>query len=528
MTTLQKIKPFKDTIGISTGGKRSKFAKGRVEQIKQMYRALGVNIVSTKNAKYVVYPDGTTDFGKNNGRPILFSEFDAIVHNTRTPNPVHMTPHNTHHNTHHNTRTPNPVPRTVQDAIDSRIVDSLYDPDFIDESLSVPIVSKRNTEFLKDKYSPHEWVVPVLEWHEAVRTIEKLQKPELEQFIHKIFNNPFNSQSFPTIINILEDLRTEFHMITRYWKELRKNVEAIFSLDDPVKLRSDSCILFGEDTLLSLEDIERLNFIEFHPSTNWIISTLNALRQMYNPEKQHFFHKPEEFKLLKSSDIQEFDFSQSSHFTKEDVTNYFWKIEQLLRLGKKGISCSMLHMNIKAVEWAKDIQLQFMTGGRCESRSTSCSGICFWNGKACKSKPMLFVLEDVVSAYCRIPISHTDLQKNTKGLIMLFEIISNLYNIWYDERVNLNRKPTWKQLSGVIINMFDHIMKDIHDDLSLGPLQDVMWSEIPTLLGVEEHDWNDLFSKNARKREVVIKDLKRVIYSEPYKNMVRDIVSQLK
>lgn len=166
---------------------------------------------------------------------------------------------------------------------------------------------------------------------------------------------------------------------------------------------------------------------------------------------------------------------------------------------------SRLKQRLKS--WAADIKRQY--------ESSKCQpAFCFFDGQR---KPMLFVLDDLVLAYCGVPGG------DPKIVRYLYDYILRVYQAWFNPEAEIPGSQMCDQLQ----YMYKAVMATLKQELELHGKVGIMWNELPQMFQMSPVDWDLLWSSQASERTRVIRALRKQVHTERYQEMLAQMVTQL-
>jgi hypothetical protein len=541
------INPYEIKVAISTGAKkkgRSFFPAGSVKVLKNEWQSMGVQIVEPYKADYVIVPDGTTDIGHISAIPIFYSEFVNLLASTPfRPQPVSVPKKDT-------TRDRNDRENKDMQHID--ITDFNYDKEFLEEKLrksskkneerrpgmprSVPILPKKListtkpvvTQFVPQFVPSFEPVTTlpstalrpriILSVNEStsMEVMNQFLKPSYQNFITEIYDDrkDFYFEMYTTRYKLLQQFINSMYQLLRYWAEIRINVESLLMLDDRIEIDDASPCQLPESTM------KKLNYLT-HP-TQWMSECWVHYRNHFNTEKQNIVSHYDLLSELPKQKYSEFQ-------------TYFWEIETDLYLMFVSLQCAKIMLNNRFSKWARTVRDRFekfqLTKSCSDFESSECNGMCLFRNGQCVERPLIFVLDELVAAYCGssdiLPISLPD----QKMLLVLLDLYYDLYKKWFGqtlpESLSADFENPFSRACEHILILHNIIMGVLKRELGFSDKESIMWSAIPEILDVSLEDWNKLWSSDEHERQVVIQHLNRAIQSDSYKRFIKDLVISL-
>lgn len=168
---------------------------------------------------------------------------------------------------------------------------------------------------------------------------------------------------------------------------------------------------------------------------------------------------------------------------------------------------AQVRMKERLTTWATEIKAQYQSS-KCQP------AFCFFDGQR---KPMLFVLDDLVLAYCGVPGG------DPKIVRYLHDYILRIYQAWF----NPDAEIPGAQLCDQLQYMYKAVMATLKQELALHGKLDIMWDELPTVFQMSRADWDLLWSSHSDERARVIKALRAQVHSERYQELLAQLVTQL-
>ena len=471
--------PYLNKFAVITGSKgRSKFHAGTVKFVKDKWKYMGVHIVSPEKADFIIIPDGSKDRGKRgNLVPIIsYSEFEELL--IKTPKPTQTVP------------TPPAAP-------------PLSTAEFRRPKFEFKV--KPRTELLEVKYMKPKVKFersPRVENMEAARImwhIPSLNVQTVQMYAAKLktISSSSNDKFYPTLymtkLSTYQQITSILVYLLQFWEELRVNLELVFVDKLPTKLSinvDNPCELY-EETATNIQ-----SFI----SQPYLKNCWSVFSQKWSDEYLTVLSHPN---ILNAEQI--------------DLADYFWKIESCLLIQLSSIHCKIKEHSDKFKTWILDtrsIYFRKLNGENvCESKKCK-STFCMLHehgSDTCLEKPILFILEELVLAFCDastiVPLSEIDFQ----SVRILSGRLQTLYNKWFGLTQFTNAND---------IQIIQYIYQTMVETLKkeLGYDKDVMWSELPQFLSTEQFD--DDWSPQQENGSAA---LKAALFSEKYQNLIRDI-----
>lgn len=562
--TASNLDPYRLKIAVSTGARgpgRRKFCVGSVEDLRNEWKSMGVNIVRPEKADYVVVPDGTDDIGKIEAVPIHYSTFVDLLN--RHPSPMVVPKRN--RQLEHSSR--RGVKQEVLNTVDAVIkappefdwheaeaelksAQQTWSTNHVEirgrskiRPPSPPKPSKRKKE---KKTRPRSKTKPLRvkprfvrdprlgrpprdnrKLHSMAMTwMKDATSPDWFSFVQELVH-PDPLRFFPSTFNqkqnLIDSMAINLHSLLEYFAELRVSMEGQASVtphfDVPPRLDLDTVNPCSEPT-----NIGQLDMGYLKRGTRWGGSNepaWNHYRQTWNREYQH---------ILYHEDL----FTRANATFQAKLVRYFWEIESDLYLMYASVLCASAQLKHVFIAWIKDTRKRFahfQNDSVCATTpSESCHGLCVFKDNQCRAKPFVFVLDDLVLAYCGstelLPTSSTD----QRMVLVLWNMLKEIYITWFaslPSNFSDDFSDAIPTACTQILEMHKIIMGRLKKSLDLEVQQEIMWDQLPQILDLDQSQWEDLWSDQPDKRDLVIDHLKNEIYSEKYQKLLSDVVSSL-
>ena len=472
--------PYLNKFAVITGSKgRSKFHAGTVKFVKDKWKYMGVHIVSPEKADFIIIPDGSKDGGKRgNLVPIIsYSEFEELL--IKTPKPTQIVP----------TLAAAPLLPTTE----------FRRPKF--EFKVKPHIELLEVKYIKPtvkvKESPKVESVETarIMWHTPSLNVQTVQM--YAEKLKKISNNNINTKFYPTLymakLSTYQQITSVLVYLLQFWEELRVNLELVFvdKLLKKISINVDNPCELYEETATDIK-----SFI----SEPYLRNCWSAFSQKWSDEYLTVLSHPS---TLNTEQI--------------DLADYFWKIESCLLIQLSSIHCKINEHSDKFGTWILDTRSLYsrkLSGENvCESKKCK-STFCMLHehsSDTCLEKPILFILEELVLAFCDastiVPLSEIDVQ----SIHILSERLQTLYNKWFG-LTNFTNANDIQIIQYIYQTMAETLKKELGYD------KDVMWSELPQFLSTEQ--FHDDWSPQQKDGSAA---LKAALFSEKYQNLIRDI-----
>lgn len=512
--------PYEVKLAVSTGSKgRGRFEAGRIRVLKNEWKAMGLRLVPPKDAEYIILPDGSNDKGQG-GRyatAIHYSDFiellsrsqrplvgssptSRLVVRSRTTEAPDDTPE--HRILRHNVTqlerrlkalSDRPTQRGTYRALPARPPPpDDDDADVTAEPLAAPAADPvlERVATTDPEVLGYTFVEPTVDFAVVRQAVTKLQSVKnLQAFITAAIERtaPVYATLYTTKQKSLEELRRLTLVVLTYWQELRVNLEVLMA--DALSPRLDI-------NALPLCDVPAALRLPYDLTSCWT----------------HFF--------------QVWSADNALLFTREDLVGgladlsraaeYFWTLETNLYLNFASIQCAQRNLELQFIEWVQTTRERFRTTPRCQPDAAGqCPGqFCVFYDERCQEKPVLFVLQELVIAFCGstdlLPITPDDYATVNR----LHQVISDLYRRWYQHPHRA--KAAQVGVCEDILVMVNIMMATLQEEMQVDSVQDLLWSDVARLMHPETllRDWNDPATTAA---------LRDVVFSEAYVQRVRQV-----
>jgi len=529
------LNPYEIKVAVSTGARkkgRLNFCAGSVKLLKNQWKAMGVQIVRRSHAEYVVVPDGTQAIGRIQAIPIFYSEFINMLQ--KYPRPPQAQP----------PRVTGSL-RPSEDRVELLVIEAPeFDTRFIEQELEQGEPKIERLEFrarAKPRDQPstpapvsllveqpleltattapleiqHPWQTPTIPFDQAMQWMSEIRKPGWQNFLTEVMDDSrrFYPSTYESRVSLLRDMVNVLFSTLQYWSELRVNAEMILLPPERIAIdEEDPC-------RLPLTSEQQLGYLE--QPNYWMSSAWVHYREHWNEENQN---------ILGHTDL----LANLNDVAQAHLKKYFWQIETDLYLIYASMQCGMGYLDRAFEKWARVMRSRFAQFNHTQSCASvaadQCNGLCLFKDDKCRTKPMLFALEDVVTAYCGstklLPTSAVD----QKMLLVLWNFLQRIYVAWFGQ-LPATFSPDFSDPSPAACKQIRYmnsvIMTTLKKELGLDAKQEVLWSDLPLILNLSEANWDRLWSRQKAEREPAIQALKQAVFSEDYQHMLRDVVASL-
>jgi len=485
---MNKFDPYKSKIAVSTGAKktgRSHFFAGSIKDITNEWKNRGLNIVPKNQAEYVIVPDGTKNIGNISATPIFYSDFVSLLDQYPSRSL--------------RTLTTDPIPKHDKLKISTRDSELENNLEFVKEELgkqkqvvvidlkkieSEPIPSAKHGKPLQSKQFQYS-----LDFQSYLALLKYFVQEKIQNFVTDILSKKFYYQLYEEKSKILKKNIDSLHQLLRVWSELRINLE--ISLGDiPARIN------INDEKPCEL-DTEKLDYLQ---STTPLSECWIHFRKNFNETTQQILSDSEALNNIAQERYPE-------------LIQYFWMIESDLILMYLCLLCAKYQLKSSYLQWAKNVREDYA-----EFQEKKCAAenklMCLMQDGKYLEKPIIFVLEELVTAFCVVD-NHSPEKKK------LEQNLRHLYESWF------HKGPEQGESCEQIRDMYGTIIATLKHELGLRDLELIVWSEIPGLLNINQVQWNDLFSKDPEKRKPVLQYLAKTIKSSDYRQKVVDILGAL-
>lgn len=454
------LNPYTAKIAVSTGSKGKRhFEAGRVALLKNEWKSQGVQIVSSpKDADYIVVPDGSADRGKTGKyvQPIQYSAFVELLARAIRP-----TPRKSRIQTVSARKEVETDERTMQtklDALEERLRYLSAKPTY----LSSKPTYRRAKERLREPETTTTtttFYTPTIDVSLVRTNVQKLVGvTNLQEFVYRLVSKTrVQPLLYTTQRDSVEKIRQLVLPVLTFWQELRVNLELVLPEDLPkrIDLNTVSLCTLPEGLPYDLTNCWT-HFFALWSDDNVVILTQPLLvENMAN---------------------------------RKEVAQYFWNVETCLYVLYGSLQCAQYNLQTAFTDWARTVRDEFNAGKRLE-------------------KPFLFVLQELVAAFC----GSTDIQPDKTGLIRLLQAVQDLYRKWFGE-VHEPQGSVCEQIT----EMVGTIMATIKHEIGVPPDKELVWSELAKALSEEDLD-RDWTSKES------LKVLQSIVFGERYRQAVLEL-----
>lgn len=503
-----RFDPYRVKLAVSTGSKgRRRFDAGRIKLLKNEWKALGLHIVPPAQADYIILPDGSDDKGQS-GRfatPIHYSDFLELLSRTTRPTahlsraasrlPSQSSRKETDRNNTHEHR----IVRHDLRHLERRLKELSDSPDRHRTSTRLPARLQppelpQPSQPPRDAPQRYAFVSPTVDFAVVRRTVEKLQTlPNLQAFVTAAVQH--SARLYPTLYTTkqhsLDELRRLVLVVLTFWQELRVNLEVIMAADLPDRIDLNALPLCDVPTQLELP--YDLTSCWTHFFQVWSVD--NAL-------------------LLTREDLI------ANVADRKTAAQYFWTIETNLYINYASIQCAQRNLELQFIDWVQTTRERFRTTPRCQpNEKDRCNGqFCVFYDEKCHEKPILFVLQELVIAFCGstalLPITAADYETVNR----LHQVVLELYQKWYGRAPA--GSPSQTGVCDQVATMVNIMLATIQEEMAVDSVQDLFWSDLPDLMTPETllQDWNDPASTQT---------LRSTVFSDAYVRRVQEIGQSL-
>jgi len=466
---MNRFDPYKSKIAVSTGSKekgKSKFFAGSVKGIVNEWKSMGINIVPKNQAEYVIVPDGTRNFGSISAQPIYYSDFVNLLQEHPRPKYPHVTvkPEKTEKN-HKDIELQNNLEFVKEDVGNQKNVVMIDFRKIQNEPIpQVPTPTVHNPQ--QFRYS--------LDLQSYLALMKYFAQEKTQNFVTDIFSKKFYYQVYDQKAQLLKKNIDSMHQLLRVWAELRINLEiAVGELPSRININDEKPCELDTDKLEYLKSVTPISECWVHYRTH------------FDELTQKILSDPETLKNI----------AQDRY---PDIIQYFWEIESDLIVMYLSLLCAKYELKAMYLKWAKQVREKF-------------------EEKKYEEIPMIFVLEEWVTAFCVV-------ENNSPEKKKLEENLKHLYEGWFHKRPP-SLVETHDKACQQIRDMYGTIIATLKYELGLQDAELILWSEIPGLLNLNAVQWNDLFSKDPEKRKPVLQYLAKTIKSSDYRQKVVDVLA---
>lgn len=493
--------PFQVKVALSTGAKgRRRFDAGRVKLLRNAWKARGVQVVPVRDAEYIVLPDGATDKGQS-GRfatAVHYSDFlELLSRYTRPPPPAAA------------------AAPSFPDAIPpSTSTHAIVKHDLSGLERRLYALSERPRERHPSSYrrvtaspspSPNllssipltpepttyvSFLTPTVEWAVVKHMVEKLRAmSQLPAFVTEAVTG--HTRMYPTLYTskqqTLEELRRLVLTVLTFWQELRVNVEVVLTAELPPRVDFEAWTVCEVPAALGLP---------YDLTSSW-----TYFFDHWSTENVSLFTQP--VVLANLAD-------------RAAAAQYFWTMETNLYVNYASVQCAQHRLRKQFVEWVKTTRERFRHTPRCvpEQRARCPTQFCVLYNDQCQEKPILFVLEELVMAFCGstelLPLTREDYETVNQ----FYNLVAELYHKWYGQpRV---AAETQKGVCVQIMDMVQVMLATLREEMDVESVQGVLWSDLVEVSPANalSRDWNDSAS---------VATLRSMLFSDAYKQRVKAV-----
>jgi hypothetical protein len=534
----QSLNPYEIKVAVSTGPRgpgRRRFVTGTVEQLRRRWRSQGVNVVRREHANYVVVPDGVENPGRIHAQPIFYSEFVNLLQ-THTPPIRKSQKSRALEKVASPSLSPSPLNREHSPSVDSSSFNFARHHRFLEQTLenkrgqrhqpaprqeirqkskmrldagldagleaglepgpktgprprSPPLadpvhealqaVKSTWGRFVADDASPPQWYATE-ERYDAVEDIMKqLTQPSWQKAVERAVDvrAPFHVELYNETMQLLDRMAHATHRLLRYWSALRVNTEVQLDLSPRVKLSETEPCELPASTLSAIQ--------AYLPGRSPILSAWEHYRNHWNAETQQTLGKPD---LWQNVPQQQYP----------GLAQYFWQIETDLYLMYDSLRCALKTWRSKFRHWARDVR-----------------------ARPQQPWPFLFVMSDLVKAYCGSSGLPPSTPADQRGLLWLWDELRSRHESWFGQSASGSREQNISEACADIRRLHHDLEVTLKRDLGLSPGKDLVWSQLARLADVQGVTWEHLWSRDAQVRAPILDYLKQMIYSEQYQRAAR-------
>lgn len=509
--------PYQVKLAVSTGSKgRRRFDAGRIKLLKNEWKSMGLRLVAPPDADYIILPDGSNDKGQG-GRyatAIHYSDFIELLSRSRRPvvqsasassrlvvrsrATDEASDTSEHRILRHNVTL---LERRLKELSDRPTQQGTYrslPPDHENDDIEEHKAADLPTaDPLLERVAAadpdvlgYTFVAPTVDIAVVRQAVTKLQSVKnLQPFVTAAIERtaPMYATLYTTKQKSLEELRRLTLVVLTFWQELRVNLEVLLADLLPPRLDLNA---------LPLCDVPATLQLPYDLTSCWT----------------HFF--------------QVWSAENTLLFTREDLiggladpqhaAQYFWTIETNLYLNFASIQCAQRNLELQFIEWVQTTRERFRTTPRCQpDQAGQCPGqFCVFYDERCHEKPILFVLEELVIAFCGstdlLPITQADYATVNR----LHAIVSDLYRKWY-RHPHRTKDPQVGVCEDLLV-MVNIMMATLREELQVDSVKDLLWSDVAQLMHPETllRDWNDPDTTAA---------LREVVFGDAYAQRVRQV-----
>jgi len=444
--------------------------------LKQLWRAQGVQIVRSEKAQYMVIPDGAAfNTRSTDATPIFYSDFvNSLLHHRRPPEPQSTVPYS--QNVSKDTAIYNPFDH-VESWIQKEPMDNSGEEWIETET------NEKETDLLSSEKPEFIWNPAILSETDQIQMMNRLM--EAHHFIQETTDTSrtFYPELFDSKTKLLRQLEDQVNVLMTHWSNIRANASVILSLPPTTPTVSDD------------------NPCQEHGKT----------REKINMEYERLLHQPD---ILVDVDDT----------LKPLLATYVSNKEGELQRIRSSILCGLRVWMDRFVQWVTRTRQDFY-----EFRIGSGKGDCknslrMFVHQSCRDKPLLFIWEDLISAFCHTNIPLTE--QDDQSILALWVMLADIYKSWFGDLPS-TFEPTIPLACSQLQHMSHTIMRKLKTELGLSGDQSLLWSHIPELLQLDTVEWGNLWSSDASKRQPILDYLRTFFQGDTYQRYLSDFVSRL-
>lgn len=511
------LNPYTIKVAVSTGPRgpgRRKFVAGSVEQLRRRWRNQGVNVVRRERADYVVVPDGVDYPGKLKAQSITYSEFVNLLQSHTAPirsrkktqaissNEVSLSPR----------RKPTPTKTSLDFKPHHRFIKQLLNqqrqttkktkksrqqsrsqsrPRSLSTSPLPASLEVRQTlhdmkqvlgQLVSADDSNPLWYATEQNYLKMEDDMKQLTEVSWQKAVERAVdaNAPFHVELYKETEQLLQRMALKLYYVLRYWASLRINLQTPLNLPPRVELsETDPCKL-SQPVLRAVHS--------YLPEHGPILSAWQHYRDHWNAQTQ---------RILAEKDL--WQNVPDDEYT--SLSQYFWQIETDLYLMYGSLRCALSTWQDKIQQWAHQVR----------SRTQ-------------QPLPFLFVMSDLVKAYCGSSEMSVSTTAEKRGLLKLWDDLRVRHESWFGTGADFSSDQKNRgifEACSEVRRLHHDLITTLKRDLGLNSDQDVVWSQLARLADLKGISWEKLWSRDSQVRAPVLDYLKQLIYSPQYQRAAR-------